>query len=428
MDRRPSKIFVSYRREDSGGHVLALLPSLRDRFGDRIFKDTDSIYPGQDFVAAIQRELESCAVLLAVIGKDWLTIQDAHGSRRLDNAKDYLRLEIATALRTEGMLVIPVLVGGSMMPVPEDLPADLAALAFRNGTELRDARWEADVVGLVTAIEAAIDQGGEWPGRKRERALLPAAQQTAALAAVALVVLCAIRGVAPLSGPGDLAAAVSTVALSLIAWLVLAGAVRLPRVLGRALAGPIARVPGVPAAGALAAVPIVAALGFLFHLLRPVVVTVERTQAFDPCQSIYVTQPYRSGGDRSQSALLHADGSDPCKVAFANIYQRVRIRTGIWPYAATGTLVLNAEDGRIDSVLVPRAYGAAVKPQGYADDDVPPAPSDITIRFAAPLDETAATFVCWFTVESWQARVRVTVELNANERRVGFDGAWAPIR
>ena len=63
-----SRIFISYRREDSAGHVLALLPALRSHFGaDRIFKDTDNIPPGVDFVKFIQRELESCSVMLAII-------------------------------------------------------------------------------------------------------------------------------------------------------------------------------------------------------------------------------------------------------------------------------------------------------------------------------------------------------------------------
>ena len=62
------RIFISYRREDSTGFVRALLAPLRARFGrERVFKDTDNIPPGQDFVKAIRRELETCKVLLAVI-------------------------------------------------------------------------------------------------------------------------------------------------------------------------------------------------------------------------------------------------------------------------------------------------------------------------------------------------------------------------
>ena len=153
----PSRIFISYRREDSSGHVLALLPALRRHFGaDRIFKDTDNIPPGADFVKFIRRELESCSVLLAIIGREWLTIQDPRVKRpRLDNPDDFLRVEVATALKNEHTRVIPVLVERSSMPAQEDLPSDLAELSYRNAVELSDARWESDVQLLIQAIERA---------------------------------------------------------------------------------------------------------------------------------------------------------------------------------------------------------------------------------------------------------------------------------
>jgi hypothetical protein len=102
-DPQPSsRIFISYRREDSSGHVLALLPALRKHFGaDRIFKDTDNIPPGVDFVKFIKRELDSCSVLLAIIGREWLNIRDSRlKSRRLDSPDDYLRVEVASALKS----------------------------------------------------------------------------------------------------------------------------------------------------------------------------------------------------------------------------------------------------------------------------------------------------------------------------------------
>ena len=152
-----SRIFISYRREDSSGHVLALLPALRGRFGaDRIFKDTDNIPAGADFVKFIRTELESCSVLLAIIGREWLTIQDPRLKRpRLQNPDDFLRVEVGTALRNERTRVIPVLVERSSMPAPEDLPPDLVDLAYRNAVELSDARWDADVRRLIEAIEHA---------------------------------------------------------------------------------------------------------------------------------------------------------------------------------------------------------------------------------------------------------------------------------
>ena len=151
------RIFISYRRDDTEGHVLALAPPLRARFGeDRIFKDTDSIHAGDDFVQAIQQELASCSVMLVVIGRSWLSIQEPHlRSRRLDNPKDLLRLEVASALEGKRVRVIPVLVGGATLPAPEDLPSNLRSLARLQKFTLRGDRWDADIEALIAEIEAA---------------------------------------------------------------------------------------------------------------------------------------------------------------------------------------------------------------------------------------------------------------------------------
>ena len=52
---------------------------------EQVFKDVDSIEPGEDFVERITAAVASCDVLLALIGPQWLTITDENGQRRLDN-------------------------------------------------------------------------------------------------------------------------------------------------------------------------------------------------------------------------------------------------------------------------------------------------------------------------------------------------------
>ena len=69
-----SGIFISYRRDDSSGHAGRLFDKLVDRFGkDRIFMDIDTIEPGEDFVKVIEEAVASCEVLIAVIGRSWLS-------------------------------------------------------------------------------------------------------------------------------------------------------------------------------------------------------------------------------------------------------------------------------------------------------------------------------------------------------------------
>jgi TIR domain/PASTA domain len=146
-------IFISYRREDTGGHAGRLFDRLRERFGrDRVFLDVAGINVGVDFVETLDKAVGSCDVLLAVIGSDWLTCSDKKGRRRLDDPNDFIRAEIAAALKRD-VRVVPVLVEGAEMPPTDELPEELKRLTRRQAVELRDSRWDADVESLVAALE-----------------------------------------------------------------------------------------------------------------------------------------------------------------------------------------------------------------------------------------------------------------------------------
>ncbi len=151
-------IFISYRRQDSQSAAGRLADHLREAMtGVPIFRDVETIEPGINFVDAIDHALQSCGVLLAVIGPRWSSATDAAGKRRLDNPDDYTRLEIATALKRSGVRVIPVLVEDAKMPVKEELPDDLKLLSERNAIELSDKRWKFDVSTLVDTLHKALD-------------------------------------------------------------------------------------------------------------------------------------------------------------------------------------------------------------------------------------------------------------------------------
>ena len=140
-----SEIFISYRRDDSSGFAGALLRELNDEFGDeRIFMDVDDIKGGVDYAGMIAEELDGCEILVAIIGKQWLTLADGEGRRRLDNPEDMVRIEVATAL-AKGKVVVPLLVKGAPMPTRADLPDDLQGLAMRNAIEVSNTNWRADI-------------------------------------------------------------------------------------------------------------------------------------------------------------------------------------------------------------------------------------------------------------------------------------------
>jgi hypothetical protein len=156
MSRR-ANIFVNYRREDSAGHAGRLFDRLSQRFPERVFMDVDTIQPGIDFVESIEQAVGCCEVLIVMIGREWLHLEDAAGKRRLDNPNDFVRLEIAAAL-DRNIRIIPVLVEGTAMPRPDDLPPDLARLTRRNAIELSDVRWTFDVDRLILTIEAVLQE------------------------------------------------------------------------------------------------------------------------------------------------------------------------------------------------------------------------------------------------------------------------------
>ena len=131
-----ARVFISYRRQDTGPAAEHLHASLAGRLGsERVFRDVATIQPGQDYGAVIDQAIRATSVFIPLIGRRWLTVRGPKGLRRLDDPKDLLRQEIESALR-QGVSVIPVLVDGAKMPAADELPPSIADLATRNAYEL----------------------------------------------------------------------------------------------------------------------------------------------------------------------------------------------------------------------------------------------------------------------------------------------------
>jgi hypothetical protein len=150
-----AKIFISYRREDSKHAVGRLYAALKRHVRDPkrdIFIDIDNIPRGVDFVEHLDGQVAQCDVLLAVIGPSWLDIRNpATGQRRLDDAGDFVRIEIASALK-RGIPVVPVMLDETPVPAAADLPDDLKALSRRNGERLQHESFESDVARLIRGL------------------------------------------------------------------------------------------------------------------------------------------------------------------------------------------------------------------------------------------------------------------------------------
>jgi hypothetical protein len=146
-------LFLSYRRTDARGWAGRLFDHLAARFGRaRVFMDIEGGIPrGADFERTLADALAGCDALLALMGPDWLECRRSDGRRRLDVPDDWVRNEIAAALR-RGIPVVPVLLGEMSFPETDRLPEDLRPLARRQWAELSDDRWAFDVGTLVADL------------------------------------------------------------------------------------------------------------------------------------------------------------------------------------------------------------------------------------------------------------------------------------
>lgn len=150
-------IYICYRRQETAPYARLLREELSRRLGaDHVFMDVDSIEVGLDFTEAIQRAVDACQILLALVGPLWLTVTDAEGRRRLDDPDDIVRLEIEAALARD-VRVIPVLVDNTPMPRRQELPESLAPLARRNALELSYNRYAYDVGRLIEVVERTLE-------------------------------------------------------------------------------------------------------------------------------------------------------------------------------------------------------------------------------------------------------------------------------
>jgi TIR domain len=152
---RGGKIFISYRREDGRGDSGRLYDRLKSSFPGRVFLDVETIPPGVAWDEHIAQFLSQSGACIVVIGRNWLNAVDESGRRRLDDPNDFVRQEIAAALKRD-MRVVPVLVGGARMPTEQELPADLRDLCRRNAIPLPEAYWNVGVEKLIVELETAF--------------------------------------------------------------------------------------------------------------------------------------------------------------------------------------------------------------------------------------------------------------------------------
>ena len=162
-----SKVFLSYRHEDSAYVIDRIDERLVQEFGRQaVFLDVDSIPFGVDFRKRLDEQVAKCEVFLAVIGPDWIGPRDSQGKTRLEDPRDFVRIEIESAL-TRQIPVIPILVRGASVPSSEQLPQSLQELPYQQGLSVRSGPdFHNDMSRLIEQLRVQIKE-------KREHSPVP---------------------------------------------------------------------------------------------------------------------------------------------------------------------------------------------------------------------------------------------------------------
>ncbi|MET8560871.1 toll/interleukin-1 receptor domain-containing protein [Streptomyces flaveolus] len=170
------RVFLSFRKPDSRWMRDRVYRALSDRLGaDAIFKSGTSIPPGADFAEILRRQAAECELMCVLIGPGWLDARGEDGVRLLDRAHDWVRLEIATALRA-GNRVVPVLLGdATMLPDASALPAEIAELARLQFLRVAETHLPDGLEHLGDALIALLPDTGTGPAAEPGHGTAPAA-------------------------------------------------------------------------------------------------------------------------------------------------------------------------------------------------------------------------------------------------------------
>ena len=153
-------MFISYRVADTKQSAARLFEDLqRELEVGEVFLDRQSIDGGQPWPDSIRNGIERAQAVLVLVGSRWLDERDQFKRRRLDLPDDWVRQEVAVALRRQrDALVLPVLIDNAP-PIPREALSnipDIVDFADLQGRPLRLERledWHHDLTELLRLLE-----------------------------------------------------------------------------------------------------------------------------------------------------------------------------------------------------------------------------------------------------------------------------------
>jgi len=141
-------IFLSYRRTDSP-QACRVYEWLVRRFGeDAVFMDVAAIPFAVDYADYIRDAITGSRVMIVLIGDGWV--------ERLATTDDPVRLELEVAIGNH-IPVLPLLIGNTTMPDPDDLPSSIADVAYQNAVTIGVSHdFHTHMQALLPRIESIL--------------------------------------------------------------------------------------------------------------------------------------------------------------------------------------------------------------------------------------------------------------------------------
>ena len=175
---KKNDIFISYRRVGGDMAAMYIYQALKER-GYSVFYDVEVLRAGK-FNEELLKQIQGC--------RDVIVVLSPHALDRCVEDGDWVRMEIAEAIRCEKN-IIPVMMNG--FTFPEFLPTDINAIRFHSGLTSTTEYFQESMDRLCDKFLKSRPQKKNW--------MIPAAMGLACVAAVAGILL--FRSVIPAPAP-----------------------------------------------------------------------------------------------------------------------------------------------------------------------------------------------------------------------------------
>lgn len=115
---------------------------------DAVFMDVEDIPFAVSFPDFIREEITNSKVLIALIGADWI--------KKINQPDDPVRTEIEVAISSQ-VAVLPVLIGNTPMPNPDQLPGSISTIARQNAVTVGTLNdFDTHMQSLLPKIESIL--------------------------------------------------------------------------------------------------------------------------------------------------------------------------------------------------------------------------------------------------------------------------------